>query len=68
MPSRPAHLKNQCSEDLQAPVLYCQGLMTTTAEDGLNLLKAEKTNDGGIKTKRLCCGWDHDYLLKVLTG
>ena len=34
----------------------------------LNLLQAEKTNDGGIKTKRLCCGWDHDYLLKVLTG
>jgi predicted transposase YbfD/YdcC len=34
----------------------------------LNLLKAEKTNDGGIKTKRLCCGWDHDYLIKVLTA
>jgi predicted transposase YbfD/YdcC len=34
----------------------------------LNLLNAETTNDGGIKTKRLCCGWDHDYLLKVLTG
>lgn len=34
----------------------------------LNLLKAEKTLAGGIKTKRLCCGWDHDYLLKVLTG
>ena len=34
----------------------------------LNLLQAEKSNDGGIKTKRLCCGWDHDYLLKVLTG
>jgi predicted transposase YbfD/YdcC len=34
----------------------------------LNLLKAETTNDGGIKTKRLCCGWDHDYLLKVLTA
>jgi predicted transposase YbfD/YdcC len=34
----------------------------------LNLLQAEKTNDGGIKTKRLCCGWDHDYLLKVLIG
>jgi predicted transposase YbfD/YdcC len=34
----------------------------------LNLLKTEKTNGGGIKTKRLCCGWDHDYLLKVLTG
>jgi hypothetical protein len=42
--------------------------MTTTAEDGLNLLKAEKTNDGGINTKHFCCGWDHDYLLKVLTG
>jgi predicted transposase YbfD/YdcC len=34
----------------------------------LNLLKAEQTNDGGIQTKRLCCGWDHDYLLKVLAG
>jgi predicted transposase YbfD/YdcC len=34
----------------------------------LNLLKAEKTLRGGIKTKRLCCGWDHDYLLKVLAG
>ncbi len=34
----------------------------------LNLLKAETTNRCGIKTKRLCCGWDHDYLLKVLTG
>jgi predicted transposase YbfD/YdcC len=38
------------------------------ARIALNLLKAEKTNDGGIKTKRLCCGWDHEYLLKVLTG
>jgi predicted transposase YbfD/YdcC len=34
----------------------------------LNLLTAEKTNAVGIKTKRLCCGWDHDYLLKVLAG
>jgi len=34
----------------------------------LNLLKAEKTNKRGIKTKRLCCGWDHNYLLKVLNG
>jgi len=34
----------------------------------LNLLKAETSNDGGIKTKRLCCGWDHDYLLKVLAA
>lgn len=33
----------------------------------LNLLKRERTNKHGIKTKRLCCGWDHDYLLTVLT-
>jgi predicted transposase YbfD/YdcC len=37
------------------------------ARIALNLLKSETTNDGGLKTKRLCCGWDHDYLLKVLT-
>jgi hypothetical protein len=34
----------------------------------LNLLKAETTNRRGIKTKRLCCGWNNDYLLKVMTG
>ena len=33
----------------------------------LNLLKSETQQKVGIKTKRLCCGWDHDYLLKVLT-
>ena len=33
----------------------------------LNLLKAETTARVGIKTKRLRCGWDHDYLLAVLT-
>ena len=32
----------------------------------LNLLKAEKSLKRGIATKRLNCGWDHDYLLKVL--
>lgn len=33
----------------------------------LNLLKNERTVKNGIKAKRLKCGWDHDYLLRVLT-
>jgi len=32
----------------------------------LNLLKAEKTLKLGIANKRLNCGWDHRYLIKVL--
>jgi predicted transposase YbfD/YdcC len=34
----------------------------------LNLLKREKTAKVGIQTKRLKAGWDHDYLLKLITG
>jgi predicted transposase YbfD/YdcC len=33
----------------------------------LNLLKAQTRHKVGIKTKRLCCGWSHDYLFRVLT-
>jgi len=32
----------------------------------LNLLKRETTKKKGIQTKRKRCGWDHDYLLKVI--
>jgi predicted transposase YbfD/YdcC len=32
----------------------------------LNLLKKEKSLKLSMKNKRLNCGWDHDYLLKVL--
>jgi len=34
----------------------------------LNLLKRETTEKLGIANKRLLAGWDHDYLLKLLTG
>jgi predicted transposase YbfD/YdcC len=33
----------------------------------LNLLKQEKSLKCGIKAKRKMAGWDHDYLLRVLT-
>lgn len=33
----------------------------------LNLLKAEKTAKVGIANRRLKCGWDNRYLLKVVT-
>jgi len=34
----------------------------------LNQLQRETTLKGGIKTKRLKAGWDHSYLLKVLSA
>src|SRR5829696_1549382 len=34
----------------------------------LNLLKQEKDCKRGIAAKRKLSGWDHDYLLKVLSG
>jgi len=34
----------------------------------LNLIKNEKTVKGGIASRRKKCGWDNEYLLKVITA
>jgi predicted transposase YbfD/YdcC len=34
----------------------------------LNLLKRDTTVKAGIKSKRLTAGWDHDYLLRLISG
>ena len=34
----------------------------------LNLLKQDKGLKAGIKAKRLNAGWDHNYLLRLITG
>lgn len=34
----------------------------------LNLLRRDSTRKRGIKGKRLNAAWDHDYLIKLLTG
>lgn len=53
----------------------CRARMGHAAENfaiirqaALNLIKQEKTAKVGMKTKRKMCGWDHNYLLLVLSG
>lgn len=38
------------------------------ARIALNLLKADKSRKASLKAKRMMCGWDHNYLLKILLG
>ena len=33
----------------------------------MNLLKQDQTHKVGLKAKQKACGWDHDYLLKIVT-
>lgn len=42
--------------------------LATIRRIALNLLKQEKTLKNGISCKRKTAGWDHSYLLKVLTA
>jgi predicted transposase YbfD/YdcC len=37
-------------------------------ELAISLLKQEKSSNASLKTKRLRCGWDDDYLAKVLAA
>lgn len=53
----------------------CRARMGHAAENfaiirqaALNLIKQEKTVKVGMKTKRKMCGWDHNYILLVLSG
>jgi predicted transposase YbfD/YdcC len=34
----------------------------------ISLLRQERSSDASLKTRRLRCGWDDDYLAKVLTA
>ena len=38
------------------------------ARIALNLLKRDRTIKAGIKAKRLNAGWDHDYLLRIISA
>jgi predicted transposase YbfD/YdcC len=55
-------------DDRRTRVGYGAENASRLARIALNLLKAEKTLKASMKSKRLMCGWEHDYLLKVLTG
>jgi predicted transposase YbfD/YdcC len=42
--------------------------MAVIRQLALNLLKQEKSTNKSVNSKRLTCGWENDYLKKVITG
>lgn len=56
-------------EDLnQARIGHSAHNLATVRRIALNLLKQEKTHKNGIACRRKTAGWDHSYLLKVLSA
>jgi hypothetical protein len=56
-------------EDLnQCHIGHSAHNLATIRRIALNLLKQEKTHKNGISCRRKTAGWDHSYLLKVLTA
>lgn len=56
-------------EDLnQSRIGHSASNLALVRRIALNLLKQEKTHKNGIACRRKTAGWDHSYLLKVLTA
>jgi predicted transposase YbfD/YdcC len=56
-------------EDLnQCPIGHSAHNLAIIRRIALNLLKQEQTHKNGINCRRKTAGWDHSYLLKVLTA
>ena len=47
---------------------YAGENLATTRQLCLNLIKNEKSTKKSVKTKRLKCGWDNDYLMRIILG
>ncbi|MCP4126719.1 MAG: ISAs1 family transposase, partial [Gammaproteobacteria bacterium] len=53
-------------DDSRIRIGHADANMAVLRHMAVNLLKQETTSQRGIKSKRLRCGWDETYLMKVL--